>query len=148
MLILLDRMKYEDILKIIVDRYKEILKENLANIYVHGPITPNCFDFDKDNIDFIVVIKEQISINQKKELIELLLDLNQFAPKKGFEMNVVLLENTQNFKNSTHFELHFSNDDIINYRKNPTKYLEVMYGKGENLSLSFGLNYNSYIKIF
>lgn len=134
---MLDRMNYEDILKIIADRYKEILKGNLVGIYVYGSIAFNCFDHDKSSIDFIVVIKNKISTALKEELIELLLDLNQFAPKKGFEMSVVLLENTQNFKYQIPFELYFSNAYITSCRKDLTKYCETMKGIDKDLAAHF-----------
>lgn len=131
---MLDRMNSKDILEIIVERYKEILKENLVGVYLKGS---DVFDYDKSGIDFIVVIKEKLKIVQKEEMIELLLDLNQFAPEKGFEMSVVLLEHTKNFKYPTPFELYFSNDHINNYRKDLTGYSEKMHGTDKGLAVYF-----------
>ncbi|MGO1369198.1 nucleotidyltransferase domain-containing protein [Senegalia sp. (in: firmicutes)] len=60
-------MKPFRILDIIIDRFKSILDSNIVGIYLHGSLAMGCYT-DASDIDFIVVVKEPININLKKNL--------------------------------------------------------------------------------
>lgn len=100
-------MKYQVLLKQIVQQYQHILGENLVGIYLHGSAAFRC-DTQESDIDFIVAVKREISQKQKEDLIRLLLDLSPNAPQKGFEMSVVLLDDCLHFQYPTPYQLHFS----------------------------------------
>lgn len=51
----------EDILNVIVIRYKNILKDDLIDIHLHGLMAMNCFNSDIRDMDFLVVIEKEIS---------------------------------------------------------------------------------------
>ena len=83
-------MHYEAILQQIRTCYQDILGESLVGIYVHGSIAFGCFDPRVSDIDFLVVVDEPPTVAQKKQLLQVLLDLTPHSPPKGLEMSVVL----------------------------------------------------------
>jgi streptomycin 3"-adenylyltransferase len=97
------------ILNDIVYNYKNILKSNLTGIYLHGSLAMNCYNPNSSDIDFLVVVKKDISPLDKRELVNILLKLSDNCSEKGFEMSVILEEDILNFKYPTPFMLHYSN---------------------------------------
>lgn len=112
-------MDYQTILQIISQKYSEILSSNLVGIYVHGSIAFNCFNWDKSDIDFLVVVNEEISQKTKLCLLEVLESLRKCSPPKGLEMSVVLKKYCMNIEYPTPYELHFSNGWLERYLDNP-----------------------------
>jgi streptomycin 3"-adenylyltransferase len=96
------------VLNTIKERYYEILKNNLVGIYLHGSLAMDCFNENFSDIDFLVVVKENMPFEQKGKLVDVLLDLSQAGPYKGFEMSVLLEKEVQNFRYPTPFLLHYS----------------------------------------
>ena len=113
-------MNYNNILSEIAQQYKQILSENLIGIYVHGSIGFGCFNWDRSDIDFIVIVKTPLSYQTKVQLLDILVKLNNQAPPKGFEMSVVLEEHCRNFIYPTPYELHFGSDWLDGYLKDPS----------------------------
>lgn len=130
-------MDYQIILNKISEKYKSILKENLVGIYVHGSIALGCFNWNKSDIDFLVVVKEKLSNDIKKKLMDITIEVNNQAPPKGLEMSIVLKEYCENFKYPTPFELHFSNMHIDWYNSNPMDYCNKMQGEDKDLAAHF-----------
>lgn len=130
-------MDYRQILDKISCSYKEILKNNLVGIYVHGSIAFGCFNQNKSDIDFLAVTKSTPSQEEKVMLIQTLLDLENLSPPKGIEMSVVLEENCLNFVYPTTFELHFSNFHIERCRENLDEYCLAMNGTDKDLAAHF-----------
>jgi len=107
------------LLETIAEQYKIILQDNLIGIYAHGSIGFDCFNWDRSDIDFIVVVKSPLSQKVKLLLLDVLVGLNNQAPPKGFEMSVVLEQYCNNFIYPTPYELHFGNDWLTGYLNNP-----------------------------
>lgn len=128
---------YSAVLNKISEKYQEILKEKLTGIYVHGSIAFGCFNWEKSDIDFIVVIKEALSLEEKERLIQILLGLDEEAPSKGFEMSIVIEKYCDPFVYPTPFELHFSNAHREKYRQNLREYCEKMHGTDKDLAAHF-----------
>jgi len=113
-------MGHDILLKIISERYQGLLGDNLVGIYIHGSIAFGCFNWDRSDIDFLVVVENPISKEIKLELLSVLEELCEQAPEKGFEMSVVLNEYCKKFIYPTPYELHFSNDwRLDKYLQNP-----------------------------
>lgn len=130
-------MDYNLILNSISKKYQEILKENLVGIYVHGSIAMCCFNWNKSDIDFLVVVNKKISYETKKMLMDYTIELSKQAPPKGLEMSVILKEDCMNFKYPTAFELHFSNMHIGWYQRDSDDYCNSMKGKDKDLAAHF-----------
>ncbi|WP_066499199.1 aminoglycoside adenylyltransferase domain-containing protein [Abyssisolibacter fermentans] len=95
-------------LDLIVSSYCEILEEKLVGIYLHGSLAMNCFNINSSDIDFLVIIKEDICFEVKRKLIDVLLKLSESIPKNGFEMSVILEKDVKKFIYPTPFILHYS----------------------------------------
>lgn len=130
-------MDYHKILNSISENYRDILQENLTGIYVHGSIALGCFNWDKSDIDFIVVINGELSHETKRKLMDFTVKLNEQAPPKGLEMSIVLEEYCRKFQYPTPFELHFSNMHKEWYHRNPDDYCEHMHGEDKDLAAHF-----------
>lgn len=102
-------MEYDNIINEIVHYYKAVLGDNLVGIYLHGSYTMGGFNPDVSDIDFMVVVYDDIKDDDKKKLIKKLLDLDDISPVKGFEMSVMRLDDTICPKKPTKFLLHYSN---------------------------------------
>ncbi|WP_055668705.1 aminoglycoside adenylyltransferase domain-containing protein [Desnuesiella massiliensis] len=107
----------KNILDSIAASYRNILKDNLVGIYVHGSLAMNCFNPNISDIDLLVVIKENLDFNEKRQLIDALLKLDKQGPRKGFEMSILLEEHAKNFKYPTPFVLHFSKEHKEKYER-------------------------------
>ena len=98
---------FSKLMEIISEKYNKLLNKNLVGIYVHGSIAFGCFNWDKSDIDFIVVINEPIPQQTKLQLLQVLADLGEQAPRRGFEMSIVLEKYCKAFVYPTPCELHF-----------------------------------------
>lgn len=130
-------MDYKTVLNSIKEAYQNIIKDNLVGIYVHGSIALGCFNWDKSDIDFIVVVKEKLSQDIKLQIMKATSKLNKIAPPKGIEMSIVLQEYCNNLKYPTPFELHFSNIHINWYKNDPGDYCNKMNGTDPDLAAHF-----------
>ena len=117
--------------------YQEILGSQLTGMYAHGSLAFDCFSWERSDIDFLVVVEEKPTIEQKIALIQTLLDRNHEAPDKGFEMSVVLKNECGLFSYPTPYELHFSNAHIERCRENVRLYCENMNGADPDLAAHF-----------
>ena len=130
-------MSYKEILDKITKEFRYLLLDNLTGIYVHGSIAFNCFNFNKSDIDFIVVVKNKISQSEKMNLMKVIYDMRESFPEKGIEMSVVLEEYCRDFKYLTPFEFHFSNMHLKRYEKDPDDYCRTMNGEDIDLAAHF-----------
>lgn len=130
-------MRVTEILEQIKTAYQEILKDNLTGIYVHGSIAFGCFNWEKSDIDFLVVVGHAPSLQEKKALIRVLLELDPQCPPKGLEMSVVLEEVCNQFQYPTPFELHFSNAHKERCKADLEKYCLEMCGVDQDLAAHF-----------
>ena len=130
-------MLYQELLDKITDKCKEIFKSNLTGVYLHGSLAMGCFNEAKSDIDFIVVIENDITDRQKMEFMQAIVEFNKFAPAKGIEMSVVKKEYCNNFVYPTPYELHFSNSHIQWFNENPEDYINKMKGTDKDLAAHF-----------
>lgn len=112
-------LKINEILDVIVSNYHEILNTNLVGIYLHGSLAMKCFNPDSSDIDFLVVVKKDISFKVKKKLIDVLLKLSKDGPRKGFEMSIILEKDAEKFRYPIPFILHYSDYHKEKYISNP-----------------------------
>ena len=111
--------------------------ENLTGIYLHGSVAFGCFRWEKSDIDFLVVVKEELPHGIKRRLMDLILRLSESAPPKGLEMSVVLEAECRHVRHPVPFLLHYSNMHRERYRENPEEYLVEMNGVDPDLAAYF-----------
>ena len=126
-----------DLLEKIKTSYCSLLGSKLTGIYVHGSLAFGCFCWDVSDIDFLVVVNQRLTQEEKEALISILLALDPFAPPKGFEMSVVLETVCSPFLYPTPFELHFSNAHKARCQTNPAEYCRTMNGTDNDLAAHF-----------
>ena len=127
----------EKLLDTFVENSKEILKDNLIGIYLHGSAVMGCFNPDKSDLDLIIVVKESIEDTVKKQFMDMVVELNKSAPAKGIEMSIVTREVCKPFVYPTPFDLHFSIGTQDWYKSNPDDYIQKMNGTDKDLAAHF-----------
>ncbi|MDF2672626.1 MAG: hypothetical protein K0R09_891 [Clostridiales bacterium] len=100
----------KEILNKIIIEHRKLMNDNLVGIYLHGSLAMGCFNENLSDIDYIMVVKDKISFEIKRRIIDFLIGLSQYVPKKGIEMSIVLDKDIKNFVYPTPFELHYSKD--------------------------------------
>ena len=128
-------------LKELTDRFtqqsKSILGDNLTGVYLHGSDVVGCFNEKKSDIDLLVVVKNDIPTDVKKQYLAMIYELNKDAPEKGIEMSVVKESVCDPFVYPTPFELHFSAGHLDWYRSDPDGYAKKMNGTDKDLAAHF-----------
>lgn len=125
-------------LQTVLDRFvshsKRILGETLVGIYLHGSAVMGCYNPQKSDIDLLVVIREAISTECKRDFMDMVVALNEDAPEKGIEMSIIKESVCNPFVYPTPYELHFSVAHLNWYRANPQDYVEHMNGTDPDLA--------------
>ncbi len=127
-------MPEHKLLSVIKGRYRAILSGKLTGIYVHGSIAFGCFAWHRSDIDFLVVVNEPLTQDEKEALINVLLELDGQTPSKGFEMSVILENVCSPFVYPTPYELHFSNFYIEKYKSDLPGQCRLMHGTDKDLA--------------
>jgi len=128
---------YQCILDAIEEKYTKLLANNLAGIYVHGSLALGCFNWDKSDIDYIVVVNTPLTHKEKQDILTETVSLNQRAPQKGLEMSVVLKKHCREFIHPTPYEIHFSAAHLKGWCDDPSGYCEKMKGVDADLAAHF-----------
>lgn len=114
--------------------YRETLGDDLCGLYLHGSYALGGFRWDGSDLDFLVVALREPDLNQKRVLIQTLLDLWPDAPPRGFEMSVVLRKDLNPFVYPTPFCLHLSSMHEARARADILAYCESMRGDDPDLA--------------
>ena len=130
-------LEIDNLINSYVERSKEILKENLVGIYLHGSLAMGCFNPLKSDVDLIIVVKEPLTESIKRKYMEMVVELNACGPTKGIEMSIVLKRVCKPFIYPTPFELHFSSGHLDWYKKSPEEYIREMNGTDKDLAAHF-----------
>ena len=125
---------YEPVLAECRELFEAILGDQLVGIYVHGSIAFHCFNWEKSDIDFLVVVKEPMTSDEKLLVMNRLYAVNEHAPEKGIEMSIMLLKDTLHFHHPAHYELHYSNGHKEHYCPDPVEYCRTMNGEDPDLA--------------
>ena len=114
-----------------------ILKDNLVGIYLHGSAVMGCFNPNKSDLDFIIVVNNPMSNAVKKEYLKMVVECSALGPVKGIEMSIVLKNVCKPFVYPTPFELHFSIGHLDWYTEDPNEYIKEMNGTDKDLAAHF-----------
>ena len=130
-------METKKLLETFVLRCKQILKDELCGVYLHGSAVMGCFNAKKSDIDLIVVVNNGISDEVKRAFMEMTVELDACAPRKGIEMSVVRADVCDPFVYPTPYELHFSKGHLERYMEDPDGYIREMKGTDRDLAAHF-----------
>ena len=120
-----------------VQQSKEILRDNLVGIYLHGSSVMGCYNPAKSDLDLIVVVMESMTDADKRSYMDMVVELSAQGPAKGIEMSIVKQDVCRPFVYPTPFELHFSAAHLDWYRKDPDDYVLKMKGEDKDLAAHF-----------
>ena len=65
---------FECLLDDFVQQSRNILEDNLVGIYLHGSAVMGCFNNQKSDIDLLIVIKDDISNEVKRQYMDMVLN--------------------------------------------------------------------------
>lgn len=99
----------------ITDEAEKLLGGNFVGLYIHGSIAMGCFNPLVSDIDFLVVVRKRMTVEEKRDLAQILLNTKVDVPR-GIEMSVVQFQFTKNPVFPTPFEFHFSKKWEEKYR--------------------------------
>ena len=116
---------------------ENILKDNLVGVYLHGSAVMGCFNPDRSDLDFIIVVKKPMSDDDKRAYMEMVVKYSALGPSKGIEMSIVLERVCKPFVYPTPFELHFSIGHLDWYKEDPDEYIKEMNGTDKDLAAHF-----------
>ena len=139
---------YREVIEEFVIQSIKILGANLTGIYLHGSAAMGCFNPKESDIDLLVVVKDALSFAEKCRFMDMVVELNKKAPKKGIEMSIVKEAVCNPFVYPTPFELHFSVAHLDWYLSNPEEYVEKMNGIDKDLAAHFTIIYHRGIKLY
>ncbi len=94
----------------IVKSFRRTLRDNLVGVYLHGSLALGCFNPNYSDIDMLIVVRKEMSVEDKRSFIKDFLDTTRSkkVPKKGIEFSVIQVKYLRNFEYPTPFELHYS----------------------------------------
>ena len=127
----------ENLLENFVKQSQNILEDNLVGIYLHGSAVMGCFNEKKSDIDLLIVVGTALSNETKHRYMDMAVELNAHAPKKGIEFSIVRKNVCSPFVYPTPFELHFSIAHLQWYQTNPSDYIARMKGTDKDLAAHF-----------
>ena len=120
-----------------VEHSKRILQDNLTGVYLHGSAVMGCFNPQKSDLDFIIVVNKPPCDAVKRSYMEMVVKYNALGPAKGIEMSIVLRDVCKPFVYPTPYELHFSTGHLDWYREDPDDYISRMNGTDKDLAAHF-----------
>ncbi len=126
----------------------QVFNKNLIGVYVHGSLSFGCFNWDNSDIDFIVVLDNIATQEQKEKYISGLLNINNRGPSKGLEMSIVLKKYAHQFVYPTPYELHFSSSHLKQCTNEIKTYCQQMNGTDKDLAAHFTIINNNCITLF
>ena len=130
-------METERLIKEFTEQTIRILKDYLAGVYLHGSCAMGCFNPEKSDIDFIIVVDHHLSDLVKREYLDMVVGYNALGPAKGIEMSIVLREVCKPFVYPTPYELHFSSGHLDRYKDDPDGFVREMNGTDKDLAAHF-----------
>lgn len=132
----------ENVLENFVKQSQNILGDSLVGIYLHGSAVMGCFNEKKSDIDLLIVVDTALSNEIKRRYMDMVVELNTYAPEKGIELSIVRKNVCKPFIYPTPFELHFSIAHLQWYKANPSDYIDKMNGTDKDLAAHFTIIYH------
>ena len=132
------KLKPQDQKDLLISRFtemaKEILKDRLTGVYLHGSAVMGCYQPEKSDLDFLIAVNTVPSDAEKRRFMDRLLELDHECPGKGIEMSIVTKDVCNPFVYPTPFLLHYSRMHTAWYQRDPADYIRKMNGTDRDLA--------------
>lgn len=93
----------------IAARLGDVLRDNLAGLYVHGSLATGSFQRERSDIDLIAVTCEKLSPREREAVARVLVGLSDERPMQGdIEVNVIARRYARTFEHPMPYEVHYS----------------------------------------
>ena len=92
----------------LVEALEQLLNRDLVGLYLHGSLAMGCFNPRTSDLDFLVVMRRAMTIDQRKRLAEMLLRLSN-APVP-LEASFLTAESLTHWRHPAPYDFHFSED--------------------------------------
>jgi streptomycin 3"-adenylyltransferase len=93
-------------LRALCEQFQAMFGENLVGIYLHGSLAMRCFNLERSDVDILVVTQQPMSVETKRETIDLLLHLSTVPCP--IEISFLVLADIHPFAHPLPFDLHYS----------------------------------------
>lgn len=117
----MNNLKIPNSVKIVLKEFVETLQsyfgKELIGVYLHGSLAMGGFNEISSDIDILIITENKLSLENKKDLSRIILELSENAPANGFELSVVTLKNLKNFGYPTPYEFHFGKDHLQEFKE-------------------------------
>lgn len=133
---------YRPFLDSFVEQSRRILEDRLTGIYLHGSAAMGCFNSRKSDIDLLIVIKDGLPVQIKRQYMDMAVRMNAQAPAKGIEFSIVREDVCRPFVYPTPFKLHFSSAHLAWYQSDPEGYVTEMNGTDPDLAAHAAILYH------
>lgn len=114
--------------------FVNLLGDNLVGIYLHGSLAAGCFQWERSDIDFLIVVRRPLTVEKKIAVVEAIYALREEGPPKGFEMSAVLEDDCRAMPYPLPFDLHYSPMWQTAYEQDARGYCERMHGEDPDLT--------------
>jgi streptomycin 3"-adenylyltransferase len=121
--------------------FSRVLETHLSGIYLHGSLALGGFQPTRSDIDMIVTISEQASIESKRALIALLLRISKFP--SPVDLWILLEQDIVPFRQPLPFALHYSEE----LREDYEQALHTDAWKSWNEHLEYDLHLAIYLTV-
>lgn len=105
------------VLKELVERLQVYFGKELIGVYLHGSLAMGGFNEISSDIDVLIVTENKLSLENKKDLSQIMLKLSENTPANGFELSLVTLENLEKFVYPTPYQFHFGKDHLQEFKE-------------------------------
>ncbi len=92
----------------IVDNFQKYFADNLVGVYLHGSLAMGCFNPVSSDIDIQVVVKNNLSKEEKENILNLTKSALEKIPTKKVELSFVTIDTLTDFKCPTPQEFNIS----------------------------------------
>lgn len=131
-----------------VENARNILRDDLIGVYLHGSAAMGCFRQNKSDLDYIVVVRQEPTAPVKRAFMDLLIELDKHGPAKGIEMSIVTADACNPFQYPTPFVLHYSRMHTTRYLEDPDDYIRKMKGTDKDLAAHFTVIRNRGVTLY
>lgn len=92
----------------LVLEFHQRLGENLMGVYLHGSLAMGCFNPADSDIDLLVLVRDQLSAETRRDLARLLLDSSTHP--SPLEISVLCRQDLDPWRYPTPYSFHYSED--------------------------------------
>lgn len=135
-------------LKILGTKINKVISPKLTGVYLHGSLAMNFFDATRSDINLLIVVNQDLSLEEKEKIMTILYELDKTGPTRGIEFSVILEKHAKCTTYPLPFLLHYNHKYKELYLSDTIAYCEHMNGIDKNLTSSIMLTYHRGITLF